>query len=46
MPIFKLVEQAFDFHTSPLCPIEERSKMIFHRYEIGTTRFIKKNLRG
>jgi len=45
-PILKLIEWLSDFHTSPLPPMDERLKMIFNRYEIGTTRFIKKNLHG
>lgn len=46
LPVLALIERMYDFHTSPLPPIAERLKMIFGRYEIGTTRFIKKNLRG
>lgn len=46
MPILALIERLFDFKTSPLPPMEERLKVIFGRYETGTTRFIKKNLRG
>lgn len=46
LPLLNVIEVAADFHTSTLPPITERLKMIFGRYEIGTTRFIKKNLRG
>src|SRR3989344_6694288 len=46
MPILGVIETLTDFHTSPLPQVAERLKMIFGRYEIGTTRFIKKNLRG
>jgi len=45
-PILAFIERLYDFHTSFLPPMDERLKMIFNRYEIGTTRFIKKNLRG
>ena len=44
--ILALIEISFDFFTSPLPPISERLKMIFGRYELGTTRFVKKNLYG
>lgn len=46
LPVVALIEQLFDFHTSRLSPVAERLTILFGRYEIGTTRFIKKNLRG
>jgi len=46
LAILACIERLFDFYTSPFPPMTERLKMIFNRYEIGTTRFIKKNLRG
>lgn len=46
LPILACIEHLFDFKTSPLPGVEQRLKEIFGRYEIGTTRFIKKNLHG
>ncbi|MFZ3043643.1 MAG: FkbM family methyltransferase [Minisyncoccia bacterium] len=46
LSILACIERLFDFKTSPLPGVEQRLKEIFGRYEIGTTRFIKKNLRG
>ena len=46
LPWLALLEWVFDFKTSPLPQIAERLMMIFGRYELGTARFIKKNLRG
>ncbi|MFA6414386.1 MAG: FkbM family methyltransferase [Candidatus Paceibacterota bacterium] len=44
--VLVFIEWLVDFHTSPLPPMKQRLEEIFGRYEIGTTRFIKKNLRG
>jgi FkbM family methyltransferase len=40
------LERSFDFYTSPILPIGERLSMLMGRYEIGTTRFMKKHLDG
>lgn len=46
LPLLTYVERVADFKTSPLPQMAERLKMIFGRYEIGTTRYIRKHLRG
>lgn len=46
MPVLHLLEEVTDFHTSPLPQVAERLKMMLGWYEIGTTRFIRKRLRG